>query len=258
MNQAKLAKRLGIVLLACGIALPTAAPAVYANTVQDTQIENESGQDDQELQITTKTYKHSYKTKEGKIYKKISYEYPIASGDSEAAIAFNRFYKKQRKNWLKAAKNNLTAAEEEVSSFEKDDNKYYSDELNCKISSIDEKYLSILQTGYEYTLGAHGMPYRISYIFDANTGETVSPETILGITKEQLNKKVVNLYLKKYDQLKGTDEMPFFARKVVRESAEKIDFSQSCYIKNGTLRFYADPYALGPYVAGFIEVSIKL
>ncbi len=257
MNRITLAKKLGIVLLSFGIVFSAYSPAVPAQAMQASLQLRAAGQTDQSLQITMKTYKHSYKTKEGKIYKKISYEYPVASGDSEAASTFNAFYQKQKKNWLKQAKSDLATAKEEIASFNKDDNRHYSDEVTCKISSTDETYLSILQTGYSNTLGAHGLPYRISYIFDVSTGEPVSPETILGLTTEQLNKKVVKLYLKKYDAQKDTNDMPFFKRKVVRETAEKMNFSQNCYIKNNSLRFYADPYSLGPYASGFIEVSLK-
>lgn len=258
MTLTRFAKKLGIVLLAFGITLPAGTPAVSANAAKDVQQIRAAGQTQPPLQITMETYKHSYKTKDGKIYKKISYEYPVASDESKAANALNAFYQKELKSWLKAEKSNLASAKDEAASFSKEDNRYYTSDVTCKIVSIDENYLSILQSGYSYTLGAHGMPYRISYIFDVNTGQTVSPESILGLTAEQLNKKVVNLYLKKYDKLKDTAEMPFYNRKAVRETAQKINFSQCCYIKNGALRFYADPYALGPYASGFIEVAIKL
>ena len=75
------------------------------------------------------------------------------------------------------------------------------------------------------------------------------------MTKAQLNKKVRSLYLKKFDKT----EVFYPNRKDVENALEKMDFNQNLsYLKNGKMRFYADPYVLGPYAAGFIEVAIKL
>ena len=70
MNRITLAKKLGIVLLSFGIVFSAYSPAVPAQAMQASLQLRAAGQTDQSLQITMKTYKHSYKTKEGKIYKK--------------------------------------------------------------------------------------------------------------------------------------------------------------------------------------------
>ncbi|KAI4452444.1 hypothetical protein C823_007028 [Eubacterium plexicaudatum ASF492] len=56
-------------------------------------------------------------------------------------------------------------------------------------------------------------------------------------------------------------ETPLFYpdRDDVKKALEQIDFNDNrYYLKNGKIRFYADPYAVGPYVSGFIEVAVKL
>jgi len=83
---------------------------------------------------------------------------------------------------------------------------------------------------------------------------------MLGISKSQLNKKVRDLFLKKYDKTTKEKISLFYEdRNDVKAFLEKMDFNQNLYyLKNGKLRFYADPYAVGPYASGFIEVSVKL
>ena len=216
----------------------------------------------EQFHITMMTYQHDFKTKKGKVYKKISYEYPLANGDSAAVATFNNFFEKQQKKWVKSAKKNLDSAKQDVKEIESDAGICYSDAVTCELVQ-NEKYISVLQTGYDYTLGAHGIPYRMSYLFIADTGENISAAKILGITKKELNNKVSKLFLNKYNKSKDSDKSPFFnseviSAKEIKKFLGKMDFSDCCYLKNGKLCFYADPYALGPYASGFIEVTMKL
>ena len=248
-------KRIGACLLAAVLAVPCTAPAVYASAAKQeaAQPVREDAAERETLNITRKTYQEEFKTEDGQVYKEISYEYPVAEGSSDAAKAFNKFYKNLRTKWIAAAKEDLEEAKEAVLATESD--AHYADEVTCEITSSDDKYICVLQSGYAYSMGAHGTPYRFSYIFDASTGKKVSAASILGMTKAQLNKKVRSLYLKKFDKT----EVFYLNRKDVENALEKMDFNQNLsYLKNGKMRFYADPYVLGPYAAGFIEVAIKL
>lgn len=216
----------------------------------------------EQFHITMMTYQHDFKTKKGKVYKKISYEYPLANGDSAAVATFNNFFEKQQKKWVKSAKKNLDSAKQDVKEIESEAGTCYSDAVTCELVQ-NEKYISVLQTGYDYTLGAHGMPYRMSYLFTTDTGENVSAAKILGITKKELNNKVSKLFVNKYNKSKDSDKSPFFNSEVIsaketKKFLGKMDFSDCCYLKNGKLCFYADPYALGPYASGFIQVTMKL
>ncbi|MDE7311351.1 MAG: DUF3298 and DUF4163 domain-containing protein [Eubacterium sp.] len=288
MRRKELAKKLGIVVLTFMMAVPCAVPAAGAADTNkpDTQAQaddpsaaddssqaddepateptsssqkTDPNEDETELTFKMKTYKKDYKTEDGKTYKQVSFEYPSATGSSQAAQAFNQFYKKLLTKWKKQIKENLDDAKSLVQEMEKS-GVYYSDEVTCKITSQDDKYISVLQSGYEFTLGAHGMPYRYSYVFDAKTGKKVSAASMLGISKSQLNQKVRSLYLKKFDKTNKEENYMFYQdRNAVKETLDKMDFNNNLYyLKNGKLRFYADPYAVGPYAAGFIEVAVKL
>lgn len=276
MYRKKMIKGFGMAALILGIAAakPGFLKTVDASaaTAQETagDLSGEDGVQDQEakkdqdeeLSITKKTYSHEFKTKQGVIYKKISYEYPVANDDSPAADAFNGFYQKRRKEWIKNAKNNLKDAKQDVTQHKDSPAMHYADEVTCEFVQ-NGQYISVLQSGYDYTLGAHGMPYRIAYFFKTDTGENISAAQILGISKKELNSQVSDLFWKKYKKLKDSKKSPFYntaiaSEKSLKGALKKMDFSDSCYLKNGKLRFYADPYALGPYAAGFIEVAIKL
>lgn len=264
MKRKEIAKKLGITILASMLALPCLAPvasqAETRVTVTKTEATQKQPQSEAEgMQLTTKTYQKEYKTEEGRIYKEISFEYPYADGDSEAAKTFNQFYQKLLKKWKKGAVENLKEAEEITQQTDRTDN-YYADDVKCEITANDENYICILQTGYDYSMGAHGMPYRYTYIFDAKTGKKVSAATLLGMSKKQVNEKVRGLYLKKFDKTQKEETFMFFPdRDGVKETLDQIDFNDNhYYLKNGKVRFYVDPYAVGPYAAGFIEVAVKL
>lgn len=281
MKRKELAKKLGIVGLAWMLAMPLTVPAVYAADAQQTNTQTQEDQtpeaseapspdeepaaatpeseDEKSLQFETKTYAKEYKTADGKVYKEVSFSYPYAKGSSQAAKELNQFYKKLLNKWKEAVKENLKDAKSLVEES-KDSENHYGDQVSYKITSNDDQYVSVLQSGYEYTMGAHGMPYRYTYIFDAKTGKKVSAASILGISKNQLNQKVRNLFLKKFDNAKKDGDTMFYQdRSEVKATLDKMDFNENLYyLKNGKLRFYADPYAVGPYAAGFIEVAVKL
>ncbi len=274
MKRKELAKKLSLIMLGGMLALPCITPAVCMadngpKAAQATEAkeedpsagipETEENEQSTTLKLSMQTYEKQYKTEEGSVYKEVSFAYPVAEGNSKAAQTLNKFYKNLLTKWKKTATEDLKEAEEMAKQTESADN-YYSDQVTCKITSKDDTYISVLQTGYDYTMGAHGMPYRYSYIFDAQTGKKVSAAKILGLSKKQLNDKVRKLYLKKFDQtVKEENDLFYQDRKEVETTLNRMDFNDNLYyLKNNKIRFYADPYAVGPYASGFIEVAVKL
>lgn len=275
MKKGEIAKKLGTAALALMLALPG---ALHPGSEASIQAAEQGGWQQglphslhstrvtvaeaaKGLEITMETYQHSYKDGDGRVYKEASFEYPVASGDSSAAKAFNKFYKNLLAKWKKETEKVLEEAQETVEAVRQyADDRYYTDHVACEITSSDADYISVLQVGDDYRLGAHGWPYRYTYIFDARTGKKVSAAEVLGLSKAELNAKVRKLYMKEYDKAYGTDEFPFMGnREEVQKILEGTDFNQNMYyLKNGKVRFYVYPYAIGPYAAGFIEVAIKV
>ncbi len=260
-------KKLSAALLAVMLTVPCTIPSICladtkipaeAARTEDDALSDDQTEKSEGLKVSIKSYTKEYKTEQGKVYKELSYEYPQAEGDSEAAQAFNKFYKNLRTKWIRQAQENLKDAEEAVS--QSDSGSHYADEVTCEIANNDKDYICVFQSGYNYEMGAHGMPYRYTYIFDAKTGKKVSAAQILGISKTQLNKKVRSLYLKKFDKTQKDEDALFYPNKdQVEEALSELNFNNNCYyLKNGKMWFYADPYAVGPYASGFIEVSVKL
>ena len=111
-------------------------------------------------------------------------------------------------------------------------------------------------SGYTYEGGAHGSPYRSCLTFDSETGKKLTAANVFGISKKQLNNKVHKLYLAKFD--KNDPNVGFYpvSRKEFKKDLESMNFNNDFYVRdNGKAIFYADPYALGPYAAGYIQVS---
>lgn len=261
MKNRQITKKIGIAVLTFGLAVSGIAPsanAAFAASQTSARAESTANTDSQKtakgFTITKKTYQYDYKTKDGKTYKSVSFTYPSAAGSRTAVKKFNQFYEKMLKNWKKQSKKDLAEAKELVS--KREDDVCYGDDVTCSVTTNTKDYVSILEQGYVYTLGAHGLPYRYSNIFDPKTGNELTAAKLLGISKQQVNEKVRSLYLQKYDKTKGEEFLG--SRAEVKKVLEQIDFNKRrCYLKNGKLRFYVEPYAVGPYAAGYIEVAIK-
>lgn len=120
-----------------------------------------------------------------------------------------------------------------------------------EISYIDDTYLSFCQAYYEYTGGAHGMPYRIGYTFNLQTGELLTLTDVIDNTEEEL-KEIVGRY---FEELINKEPENYW-----EGSADSIrewtSFEPSFYLTEEGIRFYEGPYAISSYAAGFQEVTI--
>lgn len=237
-------KRLGAMALAAGIVF--GALAVNAQPVSAA-----AG-----FQVVDKKYEKTYKQNDGTVYFEAKGVFPVIKDDSAAAKKINQVLTKTKNQWIKDAKKKASDANvTPLPSFNA------SDEIRYEVTSNNGKYFSVLMSGYDYEGGAHGMPYRIALTFNAKTGEKLTAAKLLGTTKAKLNAKVRRLYLKKYDK-EGVDAGFYQGlvsgksdRDALKESLTPMDFNNAFYVKDGKAVFYANPYDLGPYASGFIEVS---
>lgn len=218
------------------------------------------------FQVTDKQYEKSYQLDDGKAYFEAKGTFPVIKGSSKAAKKINQELAKQKNKWISQSKKEAAEAKSNFEYWVSDGEMplpewTYTDEISYEIKSNDGNYFSVLMSGYLFQGGAHGTPYREAMTFDAKTGRKLTAAKLFGTTKSKLNSKVRKLYLKKYDK-EGT-EAGFYTglvegksdRDVLKENLAPINFNNAFYVKNGKAVFYADPYALGPYAAGFIEAS---
>lgn len=216
-------------------------------------------------QVAKVTYSKDYKLEDGTTYFTVKGKFPQIKEDSEVSKKINQALTKEKnriiRQWKKNAKSYKSEAEgskeEELTIMQ------YGDEIKYNVYSNDENYFSVMLSGYVFLGGAHGMPYRSCLTFDAQTGEKLTAAKVFGISKKQLNQKVKKLYLNKYDK-KG-EEAGFYpgigakdGRKQLENNLKNMDFNNYFYVKNGKAVFYAEPYAVGPYAAGFISVSATI
>ena len=249
-----------------------AQTAENSQTAESTQapenIQAETNTVTKKYTVGKSKYAKNYKLKNGRIYFAVKGTFPTVKDDSEAANRINEELSKKKKSLIDGWKKYAPSYKAEYKSFLEDEKKYgtkvdwnYNDEITYKVTANNEQYFSLIVSGYLYLGGAHGEPYRECLTFDAQTGKKLTATKILGLSKKQMNAKVRKLYLDKWDK-KGEDTGFYSAykdgRKELKERLKDMDFSNDFYVKNEKVVFYAYPYALGPYAAGYISVSATI
>ena len=221
-------------------------------------------------QVEKVSYDKNYTLDDGTTYFSVKAKFPQIKGDSASAKKINQALAKEKKEivsqWDKDSKTYKKDYADTLKHAKKDGNEIgwtYGDSIACQIKANNDKYFSVVLTGYLFTGGAHGQPYRKCLTFNAQTGEKLTAAKLFGISKVKLNQKVKNLYLKKCDKAGKNAADYFYASDDVRATLQKnlksVDFNNAFYVKNnGKAVFYADPYAVAPYAAGFVEVSTAI
>lgn len=132
------------------------------------------------------------------------------------------------------------------------------DGMNSSISSrvspifyFNERFISFTQQGYDYSGGAHGMPYWVPHTFDLHTGEELGLSAFVANEEAEFKEIVTEQFIEMYDV--DPDLYWEDAIEIVRES---VDFESSFYLKEEGVVIYYGPYELAPYVAGFVEIVV--
>ncbi len=162
------------------------------------------------------------------------------------------FYKSAFEYGISAGEQNVGFQEESDESTGEDFHYDYTYEEGYQITLLNEQYLSILAQGYEYAGGAHGMPFRTPLIFDLETGEQVKGKSLFAVSKEQFGE----IKLEAYKELIERSEEGTYWEDALSLVEESIDFDSGYYLIENGVTFYYDPYALAPYAAGFVEVTV--
>ncbi len=176
----------------------------------------------------------------------------------EGAGEINRVFTEDQKAIISYEKNpeDLKWREEELAACSEDDIIPYT--LSYSYSSypsevfyFDGDRFSFLQMDYDYTGGAHGMPYWEGYTFDLHTGQRLLLSDLIENSEEELKEIVVRYF---DDYLSQAPERFWEdALKIVEESTS---LSSRFYLTEEGITFYFEPYALASYADGFQEVTI--
>ncbi len=251
--RSSMLKRLGAVALAAvltaGIMVPSVQQASAATTTK-------------KYTVGKVSYSKDYKLDDGTTYFSVKGKFPTIKDDSEEAEKINTALKKEKnrliKSWKTQAQEYKTEYAGMVNEGEKPD-WTYGDEITYKVMANNDKYFSVMLSGYLDMGGAHGTPYRSCLTFDAKTGAKLTAAKVFGISKAKLNQKVTKLYVARYNKHNKNDF--FFAEdtKSFKASVAELNFNYSFYVNSkGKAVFYVDPGVLSPYAAQFIQVSATI
>lgn len=177
----------------------------------------------------------------------------VFGGDSEAAAAMNRVMEEAYQRELDYG-SGMVSPDDETSIGEA----WYFQEfrLTYQISGVpylDENYCCIEASGYEYTGGAHGMPFLEYFIFDRKTGKQLALKDIVSTSEKDLKTLVGAAFRKEAEETHFSFEEPEELEKTV---ADGVSYESPCYLAEDGIVFYYTPYEIGPYAAGFPKVTI--
>ncbi len=129
---------------------------------------------------------------------------------------------------------------------------YSCDSNFAYVSYNDGKLINIMQEGYDYYGGAHGMPYWHSLVFDLETGDQKTMADLFDITEEELDEIAVEAATKHMEEI-GEYYWDDY-EDTVREYTD-LEVGDFYLTDDGVVLFYA-PYALASFAAGFQEFTI--
>lgn len=109
--------------------------------------------------------------------------------------------------------------------------------------------LSIKFNYYQYTGGAHGNPYSLSYNIDLGSGEDLKLIDFLDQNKITLIEveELIKSEIKNNPDIYFQDDYGF----------QGLDEDQCYYLEDGELVVYFQPYAIAPYSTGMPEFRIE-
>jgi hypothetical protein len=135
---------------------------------------------------------------------------------------------------------------------------YAADGLSSSISSrvspiyhFNERYISFTQQNYDYTGGAHGMPYWVPHTFDLETGNELKLSDIVANSEEEFKDIVTAQFTEMYNVDPG-----MYWDDSVQYVHDETDLESAFYLTQNGLVIYYGPYELAPYAAGFQEIVV--
>lgn len=117
-------------------------------------------------------------------------------------------------------------------------------------------FLEADYSGYDYSGGAHGYPWRSHYFFDLSDGSEISMADVIGISEEEFRALAAEYTVEDY---LGESGSLYF--EIEEDALYDMVYQYAGF--DCTMRLGADgvvveysPYFLGPYGSGYIEVTV--
>lgn len=128
----------------------------------------------------------------------------------------------------------------------------YTLEIGYEMTYLDENRICLLLSGYEYSGGAHGMPFRKALIYDLKSGEELEAEDLFDVSEDEFGAAFTAAFEARMAE--APDDYWADAMDYVKEGAS-FDNEDFYLTESGTV-FYFEPYVLAAYVFGYIEAEV--
>lgn len=229
--------------------LALAFVACKSNVIVEKAVDESAGTqiNEEEIVLTIETVDIS-DIENGKTYQEI--KYPIVEYKNNSAMkkSIDELNAKEKTEAEKFKEENKTNIREFIKEF-KEESAEYSYDSSTTCTHHSDKYLSLLNNIYTFTMGAHGGTIVSGYTYDIKTGK--------------------KLTLK--DFIKDMDELKKFLKEWVKNQKDDIFYPEAgetidkCFngeyelqfaLVGKELRVYFQEYDIAPHAAGIIEVSV--
>lgn len=137
------------------------------------------------------------------------------------------------------------------------DTKYFTGAMQYLFEGEENQYfcLEVDFEGYWYSGGVHGLPYKLTYLFDLDDGSIVSVENILNVSEEEFRTLAAEYTVEDFRE-NGEKYFSNNEDSIYENVYKNINFDHFMYLSvEGVVIEYA-PYELGCFGAGFIPVTI--
>ena len=199
---------------------------------------------------TIKTYKETiYSTKEPeKVIGNLDLEWLVVDADYPGAGKINEILEGEQPGNIEYIHENA----QQYDAWDEFDMAAFS--FNSNVSPIyymDGRYLSFVQENYDYSGGAHGMPFWVGHTFDLETGQELMLSDIIAEDDAVVKEIVIRYFTELYN--KEPDAYWEDAEDIVKDS---VSLQSPFYLNEEGIVFYYGPYELAPYAGGFKEIVI--
>ena len=163
------------------------------------------------------------------------------------------FYETENEN--EVTEDNCEEHQEYPDMYCETDEEYISD-----VRIYKDRYLMVDSHGYWFAGGAHGMPYIGQRIFDLSSGEEMGVRDFYQGSEKDFKELVARKTKEDFESY-SLYESPYYSEdgdQVYQTAYEyaDLDATQVIFGEDGVVIVY-QPYEMGPFASGFIEVSIS-
>jgi hypothetical protein len=190
---------------------------------------------------------------EGEKFAEVIQEYPIISNldNNEFINTINEKYKSEAEasfiELQKQFNEMLPYVKEQRESGYFGEDLFYSEEITISIPYNKDGIISIAESIYYFTGGAHPSLAQSSKTYDLKTGKELNITDILNISKEEVKQLVIEKFNEKINE---APEMYFEGE--LEKNADNVEF----YLAEGKLVLYFNEYIISPHVTGMPSVEI--